>query len=136
MEQSKKIPLLLAFFHLTYWLYLMQFPASVSSPNKITVVVCIFSAIALENIDAFLSVSPTVLRVVRVFRVFRVLRLVRAARGIRRLVLTLKISFSALFDIAVLLGLFLVIFAILGKLKKRFDKVIVNSKQCYKRIVN
>lgn len=62
--------------------------------------------------------SPTLLRVVRVFRVFRVLRVVRAARGIRRLILTLVISIPALFNIAVLLSVFLVIFAILGQFRK------------------
>uniref|UniRef100_H2ZHJ0 Sodium channel protein n=1 Tax=Ciona savignyi TaxID=51511 RepID=H2ZHJ0_CIOSA len=67
----------------------------------------------LENLVA-LIVSPTLLRVVRVFRVFRVLRVVRAARGIRRLILTLMISIPALFNIAVLLSVFIVIFAILG----------------------
>ncbi|CAK8685583.1 unnamed protein product [Clavelina lepadiformis] len=67
----------------------------------------------LENLVA-LDVSPTLLRVVRVFRVFRVLRVVRAARGIRRLILTLIISIPALFNIAVLLSVFIIIFAILG----------------------
>ncbi|XP_078484779.1 sodium channel protein 1 brain-like [Ciona intestinalis] len=67
----------------------------------------------LENLVA-LIVSPTLLRIVRVFRVFRVLRVVRAARGIRRLILTLMISIPALFNIAVLLGVFIIIFAILG----------------------
>lgn len=67
----------------------------------------------LEELLTFL-VSPTLLRVVRVFRVFRVLRVIRAARGIRRLIVTLMISLPALFNIAVLLGVFMVIFAILG----------------------
>nr|CAB3265896.1 sodium channel protein 1 brain-like [Phallusia mammillata] len=77
------------------------------------VVVVSITGFILENLIAFI-VSPTLLRVVRVFRVFRVLRVVRAARGIRRLILTLMISIPALFNIAVLLSVFMVIFAILG----------------------
>ena len=74
----------------------------------------IFAGFILESVIT-LSVSPTLLRIVRVFRVFRVLRVIRAARGIRRLILTLLTSIPALFNIAVLLSVFMVIFAILGK---------------------
>ena len=59
-------------------------------------------------------ISPTLLRVVRVFRIFRVLRVIKAARGIRRLMITLLESIPALLNIAVLLFLGMVIFAILG----------------------
>nr|XP_039270948.1 sodium channel protein type 4 subunit alpha B-like [Styela clava] len=77
------------------------------------VVILSITGFILEELLTFL-VSPTLLRVVRVFRVFRVLRVIRAARGIRRLILTLMISLPALFNIAVLLGVFMIIFAILG----------------------
>uniref|UniRef100_H2ZHJ6 Sodium channel protein n=1 Tax=Ciona savignyi TaxID=51511 RepID=H2ZHJ6_CIOSA len=89
--------------------------------NVFDFIVILVSIIELSNVSGFilenlvaLIVSPTLLRVVRVFRVFRVLRVVRAARGIRRLILTLMISIPALFNIAVLLSVFIVIFAILG----------------------
>lgn len=59
-------------------------------------------------------ISPTLLRVVRVFRIGRVLRLVKSAKGIRKLLFALIISIPALFNIAILLFIFMFIFAVMG----------------------
>lgn len=59
-------------------------------------------------------ISPTLLRVVRVFRIGRVLRLVKSAKGIRKLLFSLIISIPALFNIAILLFIFMFIFAVMG----------------------
>uniref|UniRef100_A0A4W3K8I9 Sodium channel protein n=1 Tax=Callorhinchus milii TaxID=7868 RepID=A0A4W3K8I9_CALMI len=60
------------------------------------------------------SVSPTILRVFRIVRLARLLRLVRSLKGIRKLLFTLVISIPALFNIGLLLGLVMFIYAILG----------------------
>lgn len=64
--------------------------------------------------DGDLFISPTLLRVVRVFRIGRVLRLVKSAKGIRKLLFALIISIPALFNIAILLFIFMFIFAVMG----------------------
>lgn len=64
--------------------------------------------------DGNLPISPTLLRVVRVFRIGRVLRLVKSAKGIRKLLFALIISIPALFNIAILLFIFMFIFAVMG----------------------
>lgn len=61
-----------------------------------------------------IGISPTLLRVVRVFRIGRVLRLVKSAKGIRKLLFSLIISIPALFNIAILLFIFMFIFAVMG----------------------
>uniref|UniRef100_A0A4W3JYE7 Sodium channel protein n=1 Tax=Callorhinchus milii TaxID=7868 RepID=A0A4W3JYE7_CALMI len=60
------------------------------------------------------AVSPTILRVFRIVRLARLLRLVRSLKGIRKLLFTLVISIPALFNIGLLLGLVMFIYAILG----------------------
>ncbi|CAG5099650.1 Oidioi.mRNA.OKI2018_I69.XSR.g16619.t1.cds [Oikopleura dioica] len=83
--------------------------------NNFDFIVIMLSSIGIileQFLDFF--ISPTLLRVVRVFRIFRVLRVIKAARGIRRLMITLLTSIPALLNIAVLLFLGMVIFAILG----------------------
>ncbi|CAG5122331.1 unnamed protein product, partial [Candidula unifasciata] len=66
-----------------------------------------------EYEDAFF-ISPTLLRVIRVFRVGRILRLVKSAKGIRTLLFSLAVSLPALFNIGLLLGLVMFIYAIMG----------------------
>jgi voltage-gated cation channel len=83
--------------------------------NVFDFIVIMLSSVGIileQFLDFF--ISPTLLRVVRVFRIFRVLRVIKAARGIRRLMITLLESIPALLNIAVLLFLGMVIFAILG----------------------
>lgn len=75
----------------------------------------IFKGLILEKMfDGELFISPTLLRVVRVFRIGRVLRLVKSAKGIRKLLFALIISIPALFNIAILLFIFMFIFAVMG----------------------
>lgn len=85
--------------------------------NVFDFVIVIFSilGLAFENfIKRYLSISPTVLRVVRVARVGRVLRLVKGAKGIRTLLFALAISLPALVNIGLLLFLVIFIYAIFG----------------------
>jgi len=70
--------------------------------------------ILVRMFEGDLFISPTLLRVVRVFRIGRVLRLVKAAKGIRKLLFSLIISLPALFNIAILLFIFMFIFAVMG----------------------
>ena len=85
--------------------------------NVFDFVIVIFSilGLAFENfIKSYLSISPTLLRVVRVARVGRVLRLVKGAKGIRTLLFALAISLPALVNIGLLLFLIIFIYAIFG----------------------
>lgn len=85
--------------------------------NVFDFIIVIFSilGLAFENvIKQFLSISPTVLRVVRVARVGRVLRLVKGAKGIRTLLFALAISLPALVNIGLLLFLIIFIYSIFG----------------------
>ena len=58
--------------------------------------------------------SPGLLRVVRVFRLGRLLRFFEGAKGVRRLLFTLVKSLPGLVNIAMLLGLIIFIYAIIG----------------------
>ncbi|RUS74825.1 hypothetical protein EGW08_017415 [Elysia chlorotica] len=78
-----------------------------------------FAVVVLSILASTLSeysffISPTLLRVIRVFRVGRVLRLVKSAKGIRTLLFSLAVSLPALFNIGLLLGLIMFIYAIMG----------------------
>ena len=83
--------------------------------NVFDFLICLISlvGIGLELADKIM-VSANLVRIVRVFRVFRILRAVRAARGIRRLMITLIVSLPALGNIAILICVFIIIYAILG----------------------
>ncbi|XP_055878721.1 sodium channel protein type 4 subunit alpha B-like isoform X2 [Biomphalaria glabrata] len=78
--------------------------------------VVVFSILAssLSEFEDSFFISPTLLRVIRVFRVGRVLRLVKSAKGIRTLLFSLAVSLPALFNIGLLLGLVMFIYAIMG----------------------
>ena len=71
-------------------------------------------ASSLSEVENEFFISPTLLRVIRVFRVGRVLRLVKSAKGIRTLLFSLAVSLPALFNIGLLLGLVMFIYAIMG----------------------
>lgn len=73
-----------------------------------------FTASSLAEFESSFFISPTLLRVIRVFRVGRVLRLVKSAKGIRTLLFSLAVSLPALFNIGLLLGLIMFIYAIMG----------------------
>ncbi|BFZ11652.1 hypothetical protein BsWGS_14691 [Bradybaena similaris] len=79
----------------------------------IVVVLSILASSVGEYEDKFF-ISPTLLRVIRVFRVGRILRLVKSAKGIRTLLFSLAVSLPALFNIGLLLGLIMFIYAIMG----------------------
>ncbi|BFZ07043.1 hypothetical protein BsWGS_10081 [Bradybaena similaris] len=79
----------------------------------VVVVLSILASSLAEFEDSFF-ISPTLLRVIRVFRVGRVLRLVKSAKGIRTLLFSLAVSLPALFNIGLLLGLIMFIYAIMG----------------------
>ncbi|XP_059156306.1 sodium channel protein type 4 subunit alpha B-like [Physella acuta] len=78
------------------------------------VVVLSILASSLQEFEDSFFISPTLLRVIRVFRVGRVLRLVKSAKGIRTLLFSLAVSLPALFNIGLLLGLVMFIYAIMG----------------------
>ncbi|KAH9495026.1 Sodium channel protein type 2 subunit alpha [Bulinus truncatus] len=78
------------------------------------VVVLSILASSLSEFEDSFFISPTLLRVIRVFRVGRVLRLVKSAKGIRTLLFSLAVSLPALFNIGLLLGLVMFIYAIMG----------------------
>jgi voltage-gated sodium channel type II alpha len=79
------------------------------------IVILSIAGLAFESvIKKYLSISPTVLRVVRVARVGRVLRLVKGARGIRTLLFALAVSLPALVNIGLLLFLIIFIYSIFG----------------------
>nr|AKH03687.1 voltage-gated sodium channel alpha subunit LNav14a21+ [Lymnaea stagnalis] len=78
------------------------------------VVVLSIMASSLDEFEDSFFISPTLLRVIRVFRVGRVLRLVKSAKGIRTLLFSLAVSLPALFNIGLLLGLVMFIYAIMG----------------------
>ncbi|GFO41330.1 sodium channel protein [Plakobranchus ocellatus] len=78
------------------------------------VVVLSILASSLSEFENSFFISPTLLRVIRVFRVGRVLRLVKSAKGIRTLLFSLAVSLPALFNIGLLLGLVMFIYAIMG----------------------
>jgi voltage-gated sodium channel type II alpha len=79
------------------------------------IVILSIAGLAFESvIKKYLSISPTVLRVVRVARVGRVLRLVKGARGIRTLLFALAVSLPALLNIGLLLFLIIFIYSIFG----------------------
>ncbi|NP_001191637.1 sodium channel alpha-subunit SCAP1 [Aplysia californica] len=79
----------------------------------VVVVLSILASSLSEFEDSFF-ISPTLLRVIRVFRVGRVLRLVKSAKGIRTLLFSMAVSLPALFNIGLLLGLIMFIYAIMG----------------------
>eukprot|EP00286_Rhodomonas_abbreviata_P016608 CAMPEP_0181339070 /NCGR_PEP_ID=MMETSP1101-20121128/29019_1 /TAXON_ID=46948 /ORGANISM="Rhodomonas abbreviata, Strain Caron Lab Isolate" /LENGTH=1004 /DNA_ID=CAMNT_0023449933 /DNA_START=425 /DNA_END=3439 /DNA_ORIENTATION=- len=54
------------------------------------------------------------LQILRAFRIARVFRLIRRAKGLRIMIQTLIISLPALWNIGVLIALFIIIFAVLG----------------------
>ena len=68
----------------------------------------------IDDLLRSVFITPTLLRVIRVFRIGRVLRLIKAAKGLRKLLFALVISLPALFNIGMLLCLFLFIYAIFG----------------------
>ena len=59
-------------------------------------------------------ITPNLLRVVRVFRIGRLLRFFQKAKGIKRLVFSLLISLSALFNVGAILFLIMFIYALIG----------------------
>ena len=59
-------------------------------------------------------ITPNLLRVVRVFRIGRLLRFFHKAKGIKRLVFSLLISLSALFNVGAILFLIMFIYALIG----------------------
>lgn len=59
-------------------------------------------------------ITPNLLRVVRVFRIGRLLRFFQKAEGIKRLVFSLAISLTALFNIGAILFLIMFIYALIG----------------------
>ena len=59
-------------------------------------------------------ITPNLLRVVRVFRIGRLLRFFHKAEGIKRLVFSLAISLTALFNIGAILFLIMFIYALIG----------------------
>ena len=61
-----------------------------------------------------LIITPNLLRVVRVFRIGRLLRFFHKATGIKRLVFSLLISLSALFNVGAILFLIMFIYALTG----------------------
>ncbi len=85
--------------------------------NIFDFVILIFSIIGLpfENfIKNYLSISPTLLRVIRLARFGRVLRLFKATKGIRTILFALITSLPALLNIGLLLFLIIFIYAIFG----------------------
>ena len=83
--------------------------------NVFDFLICIISVIGIGlELAQKINLSANLVRIVRVFRVFRILRAVRAARGIRRLMITLIVSLPALGNIAILICVFIIIYAILG----------------------
>ncbi|XP_054614770.1 sodium channel protein type 4 subunit alpha B-like isoform X2 [Dunckerocampus dactyliophorus] len=80
-----------------------------------------FVILVLSILGAFLAdlvekyfVSPGLFRVLRLIRIGRIPRLIRGARGIHRLLFASMMSLPALFNMALLLMLFMFVFAILG----------------------
>ena len=61
-----------------------------------------------------IMITPNLLRVVRVFRIGRLLRFFHKAEGIKRLVFSLAISLTALFNIGAILFLIMFIYALIG----------------------
>ncbi|BFY98489.1 hypothetical protein BsWGS_01529 [Bradybaena similaris] len=72
------------------------------------------AGIILNDISNFLSVEPTLLRILHIFRMVSVLRLIKGAKGIRKLLFALIISLPAIFNIGALLFLVMFMYSILG----------------------
>ena len=69
---------------------------------------------ASELLVQYLPLPPMLLRVLRVLRILRILRLLKGARELRNLIVTMVLSFPALFNVGSLLCLILFIYAVLG----------------------
>ena len=76
---------------------------------------CCFTGIVIESLNRTgIIITPNLLRVVRVFRIGRLLRFFQKAKGIQRLIFSLLISLSALFNVGAILFLIMFIYAIIG----------------------
>ena len=69
---------------------------------------------ASELLVQYLPLPPMLLRLLRVLRILRILRLLKGARELRNLIVTMVLSFPALFNVGSLLCLILFIYAVLG----------------------
>jgi hypothetical protein len=69
---------------------------------------------ASQLLAQYFPLPPMLLRVLRVLRILRILRLLKGARELRNLIVTMVLSFPALFNVGSLLCLILFIYAVLG----------------------
>ena len=60
------------------------------------------------------SVNPMIVRVLRIARIARIMRLIKSARGLSTLLKTLYLCLPSLLNVAALLGLIFLIYAVLG----------------------
>ena len=126
-EQSEQFELTLVYLNYAFIAiftieFLMKFVALNYRYFKIGLNVFDFGILVLSIVGLpfedlmknYLSISPTLLRVIRLVRFGRVLRLFKATKGIRTILFALIISLPALINIGLLLFLIIFIYGIFG----------------------
>jgi len=82
---------------------------------------------ALQSLESLgIKVDPATLRLMRIFRIMRLLRLMKVSPGLNRLISTIFVAAPALYNVGILLFIFMYIYTILGV--ELFHKLPLNGE--------